>query len=1803
VRKLFLLFLLVFTAIRVFACDGDISPSDTICFEPGGTYPVIFTGSAGTAPYTFVYSINGGAPQTIISSGNSAILDVPMTVIGNTQYTLISVTDASGCTVTINESNDILTVINPGAMIGGTTTVYQNSTPFPEFTFTGSGGVTPYTFFYTINGGPVQTITTAPGSSSVTLPISTAVVGVFTLELLNIQSPVACPNILPPIITNPTATITVIPVPMIVSGSNQTVCKGASSANATFTATGSSGPYTYTYVVGGVTQTITGGSPITIPSPTGTAGVTTYTLTGITDVYGNYQAVSAVSTVTVLPTPSGSISVSRFCSYYTLNFNASGGSGPFVYTYTVNGVTNTVTGGSSVTVNGTPVSFPTTFTVSGVTVTNAAGCTGQLSSPPTFQVSPNFTHSINASATSVCVNSPSPVVTFSAFGSPSSYPTFYYTLNSGPVQMISNGSFSSTLNVPTTTAGTYTYLLSGTGHMCDAGFPVSVSVVVKPLPTATISGTASVCRNGVNPVVTFTGANGTAPYIFTYKINGGANQTISSGAGSAATINAPTTATGTFTYSLVSVSSAAGCSQNQTGNAVITVNPLPTATISGTTTICQNGTSPVITFTGAGASAPYTFSYNINGGASQTISSGSASTVTLPVSTSNSGTFTYNLLSVSSSAGCSQIQTGSAVVTINSLPTASILGSTSLSLCQNDVSPTITFTGSNGTSPYSFTYNINGGPNQTISSGAGSTAAINAPTTTTGTFTYSLVSVSSAAGCSQNQTGVTVITVNPLPTATISGTTTVCQNGTSPVITFTGAGASAPYTFSYNINGGATQTISSGSASTVTLPVSTSNSGTFTYNLLSVSSSAGCSQIQTGSAVVTINSGSTASISGNTTICEGGTASFTISGSPSATVTYTDGTNVFSLWLPVSGSLTISTPILFNTTTYTLTSSQVMCTMALNESIQITVTPAPVMDPVSDITSCPGQLIQVPSFAPSGISFSWTNSNTSIGLAASGNGDIADFNAVNTQLLAQTSIITVTPLLNGCTGTPVSFSIQVSEPPLATISGITAVCQNATDPVVTFTGSNGTAPYTFSYTINGGAAQTISSGSGSTATINVPTSNSGVFTYQLLAVSDAGSCSQNQTGSAAITVNPTPTATIAGATSVCQNNPAQITFEGFGGTIPYTFSYSVNGGGIQTISSGSGSTAQVSVLTTSPSNFLYELNEIEDALGCSQTTTSSVGIVVNEVPAMSGIPPVCQGATVQLSAGGSSPVISWTSSDPGVASISNTSLLTSIAPGSATITCTNSDGCSDSQTIQVQAGPTASIIGNTTVCEGNTAVFTISGSPGSTVTYTDGTTITNLWMPASGSIAVSTPVLFTTTTYTLTSAQTLCSQTLNESIQITVNPLPVMDPISDITICPEQLVHVPSFTPNGISFSWTNSNTSIGLGAAGNGDIADFNSVNAQASSQSGTVTVTPSLNGCTGIPVSFTIQVSEFPTADAGADQSFCANSTLAHFIGSTATAGNSYSWSPTAGLSDPTISNPSVTSALTGQNTYVLTVTSSLGCQHIDTVLITGIAAPQVSLNASSLSACQNGIINFHLDTLEQVTTEWFVDGIMVPEHSNEVDWSSSFGSGIHTVEVIAANSSGCSSIVSISGGITIYTQVNADFTADLNSTTIDAFTDHINLINQSENASVYEWLFNGDLFSSETHTTLNFEPGIDLITIQLIARNEYGCLDTATLQLQPLGSDLIFVPNTFTPDGNQWNELFIPVISDDFDKSNYLFEIYNRWGERIFSTTDPSEGWNGHYKGLPSKTDTYTWKLTLKSLKTDFAESIVGHVNLLR
>jgi PKD repeat protein len=202
----------------------------------------------------------------------------------------------------------------------------------------------------------------------------------------------------------------------------------------------------------------------------------------------------------------------------------------------------------------------------------------------------------------------------------------------------------------------------------------SSSVVTINEPTA-LSGTVS--NNGpicANTTLSLSGSIAGGTGSKTYSWAGPNAYTSTASATLARTVSANATVAMSGTYTLTA-KDANNCTYNPTTNVV--VNPIPTAGISGTTTLCKDAPSPNVTFTGANGTAPYTFTYNINGVGSYTVSTASAidNSVDVVAPTNVSGTFTYNLVSVvdASSTLCAGSASGSAIVTIKPKP---ILSST-----------------------------------------------------------------------------------------------------------------------------------------------------------------------------------------------------------------------------------------------------------------------------------------------------------------------------------------------------------------------------------------------------------------------------------------------------------------------------------------------------------------------------------------------------------------------------------------------------------------------------------------------------------------------------------------------------------------------------------------------------------------------------------------------------------------------------------------------------------------------------------------------------------------------------------------------------------------------------------------------------------------------------------------------------------------------------------------------------------------------------------------------------------------------
>jgi gliding motility-associated-like protein len=114
--------------------------------------------------------------------------------------------------------------------------------------------------------------------------------------------------------------------------------------------------------------------------------------------------------------------------------------------------------------------------------------------------------------------------------------------------------------------------------------------------------------------------------------------------------------------------------------------------------------------------------------------------------------------------------------------------------------------------------------------------------------------------------------------------------------------------------------------------------------------------------------------------------------------------------------------------------------------------------------------------------------------------------------------------------------------------------------------------------------------------------------------------------------------------------------------------------------------------------------------------------------------------------------------------------------------------------------------------------------------------------------------------------------------------------------------------------------------------------------------------------------------------------------------------------------------------------------------------------------------------------------------------------------------------------------------------------------------------------------------------IYTVQYIDNNGCTAFDSIRFTYDPI----IYVPNTFIPDGDGKNDLFFAVGSN---MRVFYIEIYNRWGELVFETDDLLKGWNGTYEGNECPDGVYVWKIRYGEFPSDKIFELVGHVTLLR
>ena len=157
--------------------------------------------------------------------------------------------------------------------------------------------------------------------------------------------------------------------------------------------------------------------------------------------------------------------------------------------------------------------------------------------------------------------------------------------------------------------------------------------------------------------------------------------------------------------------------------------------------------------------------------------------------------------------------------------------------------------------------------------------------------------------------------------------------------------------------------------------------------------------------------------------------------------------------------------------------------------------------------------------------------------------------------------------------------------------------------------------------------------------------------------------------------------------------------------------------------------------------------------------------------------------------------------------------------------------------------------------------------------------------------------------------------------------------------------------------------------------------------------------------------------------------------------------------------------------------------------------------------------------------------------------------------------------------------------------------------------ENASTLNhenlWNFDDGTTSNEVSPVHQFPIGqIGNYNVELIVISDQGCRDTTSRIVIVKDQLLFYVPNTFTPDGDEHNNVFLPIMTAGFSPASYEFYVYNRWGELVFESRDTEIGWDGTYAGGGmSQVGIYIWVIRFKDDDNDQKYEFSGHLNLQR
>ena len=372
--------------------------------------------------------------------------------------------------------------------------------------------------------------------------------------------------------------------------------------------------------------------------------------------------------------------------------------------------------------------------------------------------------------------------------------------------------------------------------------------------------------------------------------------------------------------------------------------------------------------------------------------------------------------------------------------------------------------------------------------------------------------------------------------------------------------------------------------------------------------------------------------------------------------------------------------------------------------------------------------------------------------------------------------------------------------------------------------------------------------------------------------------------------------------------------------------------------------------------------------------------------------------------------------------------------------------------------------------------------------------------------------------------------------------------------------------------------------------------------------------NGCTS-PINGQVVISEFPSPiiDVLTDQDVCHGDNLLIQTFNANPAGGTFSWTNTTGVDIGFgLGNTGQIGSFTGSNTTTLPdvvniqvdYVSSDGCAATpENFSVTVNPLPQVAFSGGPLTGCEPLTVTF--DNLTQPQGSYCLWNF---GNGNQVlgctQVSNVYNAGTYDVTLTVTTAAGCTAADTYNSYVDVTPEPIALFSFQPQE--IDITDPVVDFYNSSIDASYYTWDFDDGsplaMFEEGAHL---YPDTANTYLVEMIAYDANAwCPDTAHALIVIDDIIIFYVPNVFTPDGDEFNETFQPVFYSGYDKFDYHLIIFNRWGEVIFESYNADVGWNGHYgDGGLVQDGVYVWQIEFKENMSDRRHTHRGHVTVLK